>query len=164
MKKKTIMAGLLLAAAFTVSCGPSDKDIASMASVNVLIWQKRQQAYVVENGKVGSNKDIGWGGYSDEAKLNNSCKEKDCFSFYSSHIPGTPAVPDFLGLGLGQPAKVGYASFWAELNEDLGKCKAGNKWYVRVTDDEIVVMGDLDKSCQELTPNFLKGKSEYEKN
>jgi hypothetical protein len=159
---KKIVIGLLLVAIFVIFGLPTLFATPNKAKTNIVLtniesWVKLQQAYIVEHGKVGSGEDIGWRGYIDRNNLNDACKEKKCFSFYSKHVPGFPGTPEIplFGIEATKPT-LGYAEVWAELNEDLGKCKVGNKWLVRITDDGKIRVGDLDKSCQELTPNFYE--------
>jgi len=131
--------------------GPSHESIAFLAFENITRWASLQVDYQSKHNKVGSLDDIGFGGYSDPYKLNNRCKEKDCFKFYGKFTPGIPAV------GFGIKGSPGTSRFCAENNEDLGKCKAGNKWCVSMDDaGKLKVSEPEDKSCKKLTPNFSK--------
>lgn len=134
-----------------------DEAKATIVPLNLNEWAQLQRAYFSQHNKVGSNKDIGWGGYSDPNNLNDKCKEKKCFSFYSDYKKGIEFQI------FNWEAIMGEASFCAENNENIGSCKAGNKWCIKVAETKdgkgsVRYIEPEDKSCIKLTPAnlFLK--------
>jgi len=150
-KKVIIIAGIvvlvLAALVFIPKIMGGNSLKASIVPRNLNQWARLQQVYFAEHQKVGASNDIGWGGYDDPMNVNDRCKEKKCFSFYSDFIPTVPAVPLF-----GVPGVAGKSTFCAKNNEDIGGCKAGNKWCIIATEGKIKYIEPEDKSCIKLIP------------
>jgi len=101
-------------------------------------WLKLQQAYMMETSEIGDCKQIGY------------------------TTPGNGRTENFTyDCGIDR----GLAYWVAKSNNYLDECPAGSQWYLLIKsgDDEPEVFLPENKSCQDLTPNFSKLKSEQDK-